>query len=61
MCYEFSSYVSYATTQDTQQVQSKIVWLQEHGQEPPGYPNDRWQAGQLKTEQLLKHAESCEM
>ena len=36
MCCELSARVSYEATHDTQQVQYKIVWLQERGQGPPG-------------------------
>jgi len=38
VCCELSAYVSYAATQNSQ-VQSNIVWLQERGPEPPGYPH----------------------
>jgi len=40
-CCEHSTYISHAMIQNTQQVQSKIVWLQERRQEPPGYHSGR--------------------
>ena len=39
-CCEHSTYISHAMIQNTQ-VQSKIVWRLERGQEPPGYHSGR--------------------